>query len=78
MKLSILTKKSRGVAILMVLMALALMMAIVTELSTKEFVYYRLAINDRDALQAEALAQSGANFAQFDLDCTRTAAKLFK
>jgi len=60
-------KKARGVAILTVLISIALMMAIVTELSTKETVYYKLAINERDALQAEALAQSGANFAQLVL-----------
>lgn len=62
-----LVKKSRGVAILTVLISLALMMAVVTELSTKELVYYKLAINERDALMAEALAQSGAGFAQLIL-----------
>lgn len=67
MSFRFLNKKARGVAILTVLVSLALMMAIVTELSTKEIVYYKLAINDRDALQAEALAQSGANFAQLIL-----------
>lgn len=60
-------KKARGVAILTVLISITLMMAIVTELSTKETVYYKLALNERDALQAEALAQSGANFAQLVL-----------
>lgn len=64
MKLPSLSKKLRGVAILIVLVSLVLMMAIVTELSSKELVYYKLAINERNALQAEALAQSGANFAQ--------------
>ncbi len=54
----------RGVAILMVLVSLALMMAVVTELSSKELVRYKLAVNERDALQADALAESGANFAQ--------------
>lgn len=67
MKLSFAKKKARGVAILLVMVSLALMMAIVTELSTKELVRYKLAINERDALQAEALAQSGANFAQLIL-----------
>lgn len=57
-------KNPRGVAILTVLIAIALMMAIVTELSSRETIYYKLALNERDALQAEALAQSGANFAQ--------------
>src|SRR5437762_2975429 len=60
-------KKLRGVAILIVLISIALMMSIVTDLSTRETVYYKLALNERDALQAEALAQSGANFAQLIL-----------
>lgn len=60
-------KNLRGVAILTVLVSIALLMAIVTELSSKEIVFYKLAINERDALQAEALAQSGANFAQLVL-----------
>jgi hypothetical protein len=54
----------RGVAILSVMVSLALLMAIVTEMGSKEIIRYKLAINDRDALQAEALAESGANFAQ--------------
>jgi type II secretory pathway component PulK len=60
-------KRARGVAILTVMVSIALMMAIVTEMSTKETMRYKLAINERDALQAEALAQSGANFAQLIL-----------
>lgn len=60
-------KKLRGVAILTVMVSLALLMAIVTELSTREMLRYKLAINERDALQAEALALSGANFAQLIL-----------
>lgn len=59
--------KSKGVAILMVLVALALLMAVVTEISLKETVRYKLAINERDLLQAEGLAKSGANFAQLIL-----------
>jgi hypothetical protein len=66
-KISFTNKKMRGVAILTVMISLALMMAIVTDLSTKELVRYKLAINERDALQAEALAQSGANFAELVL-----------
>ena len=38
-------KKIRGVAILTVLISITLMMAIVTELSTRETVYYKLALN---------------------------------
>lgn len=54
-------------AILTVMVSLALLMIIVSDLSTKEHLRYRLAINERDALQAEALAQSGANFSQLIL-----------
>lgn len=67
MKRILRTKKARGVAILTVMVAIALMMAVVTEVSTRELVRYKLAVNERDALQAEALAQSGANFAQLIL-----------
>lgn len=61
------SKKIRGVAILTVMVSLALLMAVVTELSTKELVRYKLALGELQALQAEALAQSGANFAQIIL-----------
>ncbi len=57
----------RGVAILTVMVSIALMMAIVTDLSTKETLKYKIALNERDALQAEALAQSALNFAQIIL-----------
>ncbi|HXW53939.1 MAG TPA: hypothetical protein VEL47_07530, partial [Myxococcota bacterium] len=72
MKLSFFKKKAkakepRGVAILMVMVSLAMLMALVTELSSKELVRYKLALNERDALQADALAESGANFAQIIL-----------
>lgn len=60
-------RSMRGVAILTVMVSLALMAAVVTELMTRETVRYKLALNERDALQAEALAQSGANFAQLIL-----------
>ncbi len=62
-----LKKQARGVAILTVMVSLALMMAVVVEVSTKEIVRYKLALNERDALQAEALAMSGVNFAQIIL-----------
>lgn len=57
----------RGIAIITVMVSLALMMAVVTEISTKEIMRYKLAINQRDALQADALAQSAVNFAQIIL-----------
>jgi general secretion pathway protein K len=53
-----------GVALLMVMVALALMSAVVTDLGTNELVRYRLAINDRDALKAQALAESSINVAR--------------
>lgn len=68
--LSITKKNSgqlKGVAILSVLISVALLMAVVTDLSTKSFVRYKQALNDRDSLRAEALAQSGANFSQLIL-----------
>ncbi|MCA9507324.1 MAG: general secretion pathway protein GspK [Myxococcales bacterium] len=67
MKLRFKNRSSRGIAILTVLVFLALMLAIVSELSNKEIIRYKLAINERDALQAEALAQSGANFSKIIL-----------
>ena len=39
-------KNSRGVAILTVMVSLAIMMAIMTDLSTKETVRFKLAINE--------------------------------
>jgi general secretion pathway protein K len=53
-----------GVALLMVLLALALMSAIVTDLGANEMIRYRLASNDRDSVKAEALAESGTNLAR--------------
>ncbi len=53
-----------GVALLVVMVALALMSAIVTDLGTNELIRYRLAVNDRDALKAQALAESSTNVAR--------------
>ena len=53
-----------GIALLVVLMALALMSAVVTDLGANEMIRYRLACNDRDAMKAEALAQSSTNMAR--------------
>ena len=53
-----------GVALLTVMVALALMSAVVTDLGTNELVRYRLASNDRDALKAQALAESSLNIAR--------------
>lgn len=53
-----------GIALLTVMVALALMSAVVTDLGTNELVRYRLASNDRDALKAQALAESSLNIAR--------------
>jgi hypothetical protein len=53
-----------GVALLTVMVALALMSSVVTDLGTNELVRYRLACNDRDALKAQALAESSLNIAR--------------
>jgi hypothetical protein len=53
-----------GVALLTVMIALAIMSAVVTDLGTNELVRYRLASNDRDALKAQALAESSLNVAR--------------
>lgn len=76
--LSINKKKVRGVAILTVMISLALMIAVITDLSSKEMIKYKLAINERDALQAESLAQSGINFAQLLLMVQEPVQSYFK
>jgi hypothetical protein len=48
-----------GIALFSVLIALALMSSVVTDLGYNEMVRYKLAANDRDALKAQALAESG-------------------
>lgn len=53
-----------GIALLTVMIALALMSAVVTDLGTNELVRYRLASNDRDSLKAQALAESSLNVAR--------------
>ncbi len=51
----------RGIALFMVLISLALMSALVTDLGYNELVRYKLAMYERDALKAEELAASGIN-----------------
>ncbi len=53
-----------GVALLMVMLGLALMSAVVTDLGSNEIIRFRLAANDRDSLKAEALAESSLNIAR--------------
>lgn len=56
-------KKYHGVAMIIVIVSLALMVSIVTEVSSEQYVRYKLALAEVKAVQAEALAQSGVNFA---------------
>lgn len=53
-----------GIALLMVLIALALMSAVVTDFGYNELLRYKLAAHERDALKAQALNESGLNFAR--------------
>jgi Type II secretion system (T2SS), protein K len=72
-----------SVAILSVLVGLMLMSSVVTDMGYNEIVRYKLAAHDRDALKAQALAESGLNLARLVLaaqsaiqPCLTMAAKL--
>jgi general secretion pathway protein K len=56
--------QSRGVALLVVIMGIAMLTSIVSDLGYNETVRYRLAIHTRDAVKAEALAAGGLNWAR--------------
>lgn len=56
-----------GVALMSVLIGLALMAAVVTDLGANEMVRYKLAAHDRDVMKAQALAESGANMSRLIL-----------
>lgn len=56
-----------GVALLTVMLGLALMSLIVTDLGYNEMVRYKLAIHERDAMKAEALTKSGLNLSRLVL-----------
>ncbi len=53
-----------GVALMTVLLALALLSAVVTDLGANEMIRYRLAVNDKDALRAQALSESALNMSR--------------
>ena len=55
-------KESRGVALLMVMISMILVSAIVVDLGYEEKVRFQLAINTRDSIRAEALAEGGLNY----------------
>lgn len=56
-----------GVALLIVLVGLALMSAVVTDLGANETIRYKLATHDRDVMRAQALAESGVNLGRLVL-----------
>ncbi len=58
------TGAPHGIALFMVLIALALMSAVVTDFGYNEMVRYKLAAHERDALKAQALSDSGVNVAR--------------
>jgi hypothetical protein len=53
-----------GIALFMVIIALALMSAVVTDFGYNQMVRYKLAAHDRDALKAQALAEGGVNMSR--------------
>lgn len=53
-----------GIALFMVLIALALMSAVVTDFGYNEMVRYKLAVHERDSLKAQALSDSGVHTAR--------------
>jgi hypothetical protein len=53
-----------GIALFMVLIALAFMSAIVTDFGYNELVRYKLAAHDRDSLKAQALAEGGVRMSR--------------
>jgi hypothetical protein len=56
-----------GVALMTVLLALALLSAVVTDMGSNEMIRYRLAVNDRDSLKAQALSESALNVSRLVL-----------
>lgn len=59
--------RARGMALLMVVISLALISAVVTDLLVEQQSQYQVALRQRDALKAEALAEGGLNIAQLFL-----------
>ncbi len=59
--------RARGMALLLVVISLALISAVVTDLLVEEQSQYQVALRQRDALKAEALAESGLNIASLFL-----------
>ena len=59
--------RARGMALLMVMISLALISAVVTDLLVDQTSSYQVALRQRDILKAEALAESGLNLSQLFL-----------
>ena len=57
-------RQPHGIALFTVLIGLALMSSVVTDLGYNEMVRYKLAAHQRDAMKAQALAESGVNVAR--------------
>lgn len=66
----------RGVALLMVLAALALISGLVVEFAYNSHVTYNLALNEEEKLQAYYLAESGLNFSKMVLSYDNEAKRL--
>lgn len=65
--------KNRGVALLLVLSAIAMLTIAVVEFSTDTDIQMELAMNERDRLRAEYLAYSASNLMQLELQLEKTA-----
>jgi type II secretory pathway component PulK len=59
--------ESRGVALLMVMMGIAIMTAVVSDLNYNETVRYQMCVHTRDSVKAEALAAGGLNWGRLFL-----------
>lgn len=60
-------RKMRGMALFLVMISLALMTSVVSDLGYNETIHYKMALNQRDALKAEALAEGSINIARLFL-----------
>lgn len=69
-------RRSRGIALLMVLASLALLSGVVVEFAYNSNVTYNLAMNEKERTQAYYLAQSGLAFTKLLLKYDREARKL--
>lgn len=66
-KNQIISQPKRGMALFLVMISLALMTSVVGDLSYNETIRYKVALNERDAFKAEALAEGGLNLARLFL-----------